>query len=191
LGEERWGGGAIEWHPSQDTLRTWGLISLPMFFAGIAVYGLVASRGSIPSGLGFDIASLLVVAVTSLAVFVIHEAVHGFVMALFGARPRFGVMMLGGSVLGAAFYTTAPGHVFSRRQYLAVIVAPTVLVSVGGVAACLSSFAVYAWLPFAIHLTGCVGDLDIARRTYRQPSGTGCEDLRDGVRFWPQAGSGR
>jgi hypothetical protein len=96
-------------------------------------------------------------------------------------------MLVGGSVLGAAFYATAPGHVFSRRQYMSVSVAPTVLVSVAGIGACLLPIGGVLWLPFAIHFTGCVGDLDIARLTRRQPAGTGCEDLRDGVRFWPSA----
>jgi len=178
---------AVEWHPSQETLRAWGLASVPMFLFAVAVYALVASRGRIPTEGQVGFSDLLVIAAASLAVFAIHEAVHGAAMAVFGARPQFGVMTIGGSILGAAFYATAPGHVFSRRQYLVVSLAPTVVVSVAGLVACLSPVAQYAWLPFAVHFTGCVGDLDIARRVYSQPADTRCEDLRDGVRFWSHA----
>jgi hypothetical protein len=183
--EDRQLGEPIEWRPSRDTLRMWGLLSLPMLLGGVVFYGLVASRGNPPSGGTVEPLVLLAIAVISVAVMIVHELVHGAVIAVFGARPRFGATLIGGSVLGTAFYTTAPGHVFTRRQYLAVTLAPTVLLSVAGIPACLLPFGNMLWLPFAIHFTGCVGDLGIARLTYRQPAGTGCEDLRDGVRFWP------
>jgi len=82
-----------------------------------------------------------------------------------------------------ALYTTAPGHVFSRAQYLAVAVAPGVALSALGFLACFSPVGGYLVIPLAVHLSGCVGDAAATQRLLRQPAGTGCEDLRDGIRF--------
>src|SRR5207244_1293731 len=75
-------------------------------------------------------------------------------------------------------YTTAPGHVFDRMQYVSVAVAPALVLSALGFVACLSPFGGYLVVPLAIHLSGCVGDAHATLRTLRQPAGTGSGDPR-------------
>ena len=110
-----------------------------------------------------------------------HERVHGLVMAAFGARPRYGAMILARVV--PVVYTTAPGHLFTRDQYLLVALTPAVTVSAVGAAACLTPVGLALVVPLAIHLSGCVGDFAATVRLLGQPPGTLCEDLRDGIRF--------
>ncbi len=173
----------VEWLPDKETVAVWNLLSAPLGLIGAALFGLVASRGQIPNGFRVDTVEMLFIAVLTLAVFIVHELVHGAVMKRFGASPQFGMMKIGGSALGSAFYATAPGHLFTRNQYLLVALAPTLLLSALGVVLCLTPLGVVAWLPFTFHFMGCVGDLAVARRTARESSRTMCEDLRDGVRF--------
>lgn len=141
-----------------------------MFRAGLAT-------GSVRISL-LDV--LLVVALTSLLM-IAHEAIHGMVMLGFGARPRFGVTLVGKVV--PAMYTTTAGHRFTRKQYLTVALAPTALVSGLGLWACFGPWAGYLILPLALHLGGCVGDGFAAWRVLHEPPGTEYEDLRDGIRF--------
>jgi hypothetical protein len=143
---------------------------MPSMFRGVA-------RGSVTVSL-FDV--VLVVALTLLLV-IAHEAIHGMVMRVFGARPRFGATLVGRIL--PAVYATAAGHRFTRSQYLAVALAPAVLVSGLGLWACFGPWAGYLILPLALHLGGCVGDGFAARRVLHEPTGTRCEDLVDGIRF--------
>jgi Putative zincin peptidase len=88
------------------------------------------------------------------------------------------------------FYTTAPGYRFGRNAYLAIIVAPLILIAPLGAVLCWSPLGEVLWFPLATHLGGCIGDLTIARHVARAPRDVQCEDLRDGVRFWLRAGTG-
>ena len=143
------------------------------------------------SGLGtmslrFGLVDLLLVVGLTLLLMASHEAIHGVVMRGFGARPRFGTMLVGR--VAPALYATADEYQFTRRQYLAIAAAPTLAISVLGFVACFGPWAGYLVLPLAIHLGGCVGDWFAVRRTLREPSSSRCEDLRDGVRFHRAAG---
>ena len=177
------GPATIDWVPNKETVATWNLVSAPMGLAAAAVFGLVACRGNLPAGFSVNWQIMLAIALAILALFVVHELIHGAVMAAFGAHPEFGVTKVGGSAMGSAFYATSPGFLFTRTQYLALAMAPTVLLSILGILLCLTPLAAVAWLPFTFHFMGCVGDCAIARRTLQEPSSTKCEDLRDGVRF--------
>jgi Putative zincin peptidase len=152
------------------------VVGLPLFaLPSILRAGRVG--GSIRIGL-VDV--LLPVAVIALLV-IAHEAIHGLVMLGFGARPRFGAMLVGRVM--PAVYATSEGHRFTRAQYLTVAAAPAVTLSVLGFGACFGPWGGYLILPLAFHLGGCVGDGFASRRVLREPPGTECEDLRDGIRF--------
>ena len=85
------------------------------------------------------------------------------------------------------FYATAPGHRFSRRQYLLVCLAPLAILSPLGILACWLPFGGYFVLQFAIQLAGCIGDATIAWHVLRASADAECEDMRDGTRFWKTA----
>src|SRR5438309_1923317 len=176
-----------DWRPDRGTVLAWNVLAFLLFVGGLVVFGLpaVASSGHGSVTVVFTFPTLLVVLLIvvggTTALFLAHEGVHALIMRLFGARPRFGVTMVAG--LLPALYTTAPGHVFGRMQYVSVAVAPALVLSALGFVACLSPFGGYLVVPLAIHLSGCVGDAHATLRTLRQPAGTGCEDLQDGIRF--------
>ena len=171
-----------EWRPSGVTCLAWAILSIPIVAIGLTVYVGVALRGEFPRSATIYLTDMIVGLALVLVLACIHEGVHGIVMMRCGARPEFGVLKIGGIMAG--FYTTAPGHRFGRRQYLIIAFAPLAVLAPLGVLACLLPFGAYLAVPFAIHLAGCIGDGTIAWHVMRQPSGTVCEDLRDGMRFW-------
>jgi hypothetical protein len=174
-----------EWQETPKTNGYWIVWSIPVAVAGMFAYGALAT-GSPPTQSSFPLLPL-VVAVA--AVFGLHEAIHGIVIAAFGARPEFGVVRVGRSGVPMAVYTAARGHFFTRRQYLVVTAAPMVILSLAGIPACLSPLGGYLWLPFAWHLGGCIGDAIIVWRTLHQPADVLCQDLEDCTRFVLRASS--
>jgi hypothetical protein len=176
---------ADEWKPNRSTLLAWSIITVPASIIGVAAYGLAALGGKLP-GSGFSgsvgLGEMLLVLALAFGLTCVHEAIHAIAMIAFGARPEFGLLKIEGILVG--FYTTAAGHRFGRRQYLAICLAPFAVLSPLGLPACQLPFGAYLVFPFTIQLAGCVGDLTIVWHVLRQPSDTLCEDLRDGTRFW-------
>jgi hypothetical protein len=176
-----------EWRPTRTTWILWAILALPLLYVGAVVYTLAAMHGEIPQSMSgtVDMGPLIAVLLFYLGLVWVHEGVHGIFMLAFGARPQFGVLRIG--VLPYAFYTTDPGHRFTRRQYLAVSLAPLAILGLLGIPLCMLPFGAYLVVPFALHLAGCIGDIGISWHVLQGPPTVTCEDLRDGVRFWRPA----
>ena len=173
----------VDWRPGRSSAVTWTVLGTAVTVLGLGLFALPSVLQAGPAGGTFDVRPLdiiLVVTLTFLLV-VAHEAIHGLAMLVVGARPEFGALLIGGAM--PALYATAAGQRFSRRKYLIVSAAPAVTVSALGFLACLGPWAGYLIVPLAVHLGGCVGDAFAFWRTLREPAGTTCEDLRDGIRF--------
>jgi len=173
----------IDWRPGTSSAIAWNVAGIVVTVAGLFLFTLpvMLRSGSVSGPFKFGLVDMLLVVALTVVLMVSHEAIHGLVMLGFGARPRFGAMLVGHVV--PALYATADGHLFARRQYLAVAATPAVAISVLGFAACFGPWAAYLIVPLAIHLGGCVGDGFAVLRALREPSTTTCEDLRDGIRF--------
>jgi hypothetical protein len=178
-----------EYKPSSLTVWVWTILALPITAIGAGIYYRAATGGSgQASGTIHPVELLLylgLATILTLALGVVHEGVHGIVARAFGARPEYGILKIGGVLAG--LYTTTPGHRFSRGQYLLVALAPLAIIAPLGIPVCMLPFGGYLVLPFAIHLSGCLGDATIAWHTLRAPVGAMCEDMRDGCRFWSAA----
>ena len=173
----------IEWRPGRSSAVTWTVLGACLTVLGLGLFAIPSLLRAGPTGGSFQIGLvdiLLVVALTVLLV-VAHEGIHGLAMLAFGARPRFGAILVSGVV--PAVYATSEGHHFARGQFVVVAVAPAVAVSLLGFVICLGPWAGYMIVPLAVHLGGCVGDAFAGWRALREPPGTECEDLRDGIRF--------
>ena len=105
---------------------------------------------------------LAAVALVSAVALPVHELVHGAAFRLLGGRGlrlRFGYMPPG------MLYTCADGAVLPRRSFVAVLLAPAALLSAvflagGALLDVPMAGATCLWL----HLSGCTGDLVMARR---------------------------
>ena len=171
-----------EWKPSLRLSIVWNILGLALVVVGFFLFGVTAaglSGGSVRIE-GLD--SLLIIIAILVGTLVVHEALHGLAMLLFGARPTFGVALVQ-KVMPVA-YCTAHGHLFTRGQFIVVSLAPVVVMTVVGVS--LMPFGNLAgWLivPLAINLGGAIGDLWFFGMIVRKSPGVMIEDLRDGLRF--------
>jgi hypothetical protein len=173
-----------DWRPGASETRTWSVVGIAATVVGIPLFSLPSIIRVGPAGATFRIGLIDIVLVVAITVVLVmaHEGIHALVMLRFGARPRFGAILVGRVM--PALYATAQGHRFTRGQYLAVAVAPAITISLLGFVACFGQWGGYLILPLAFHVGGCVGDGFATWRVLREPPGTEFEDLRDGIRFF-------
>ncbi len=121
--------------------------------------------------------ALLALNVVAYAVMLpLHEGVHAAMILVLGGRPRFGLK------LPFAAYCTAPGQIFARNGYLAVALAPLIVLTVVG------AVATWLWpglgacivLGLAGNVSGAVGDLASSVRLLRLPATTLVTDTDTG-----------
>lgn len=136
------------------------------------------------------LAWLVVLAVASMAALLVHELVHALFFKLFapsGARVTFGANWGAGML-----FACAEGIVYARRRYLAIVIAPTIVVTalvlVIGAA---FGVPVLGCAVAAIHLCGCAGDWYYVRTICRNPAIAYCEDTTWGVRLFGEGEGAR
>lgn len=175
------------WRITENTTRIviLQLVALPLLIVwGLIFYWLAIRLGKMPSSF---ISSSMVRVMFALAGIIVtillHEAVHGITMQLFGAHPRYGVMWRYGM-----FYATAPGFAFSRRDYLIVAITPLICISLLAVLGMIlmAGSAVVGLLALCatVNAAGAVGDLWIMGIVLRYPPSTYVVDEQDGVRIF-------
>lgn len=140
---------------------------------------LTESRGDVVSYLLWMVWTAAA-AVVALAV---HELVHGVLFKAFA--PRGSRVTFGANLKQGMLYACAEGVVYARAQYLAIALAPTVIVTplvlaAGFACGCPVGGAFAA----VLHLSGCTGDWGYVRALRRDPLVTHCEDTSYGVCFY-------
>ncbi|NJL94242.1 MAG: DUF3267 domain-containing protein [Anaerolineae bacterium] len=112
----------------------------------------------------------------------LHELAHGLAIQFYGHPVRYGVKLRKG-----VFFTTADGALFWRDQYLVVVLAPLVLLSVVFFVVSLivpSGIAFWLMVGAAINAAGAVGDVWMSWITWRQPAAVLIRDEEDGMRLF-------
>lgn len=171
-----------------ERLRELAQFSLYLLLGGLAffvglnllVYRLETGK---TSGSVSWLLILLLVATNLLAyiiVLALHEGVHGLVFALLGGRPTFGTK------LPFALYCGAPHQLFTRNAYLAVGLAPLVLISLAGIALIILAPALtpYVQLGLIGNVSGAAGDLWAVRVLLGQPSAALVQDTATGFEIY-------
>jgi hypothetical protein len=111
---------------------------------------------------------------------VLHEGVHGLIFTMLGGRPTFGAR------LPFALYCGAPQQLFTRDAYLAVGLAPLVLLSLAGIALIVQAptIAPYVQLALIGNVAGAAGDLWAVRLLWQQPAEVLVEDTDTGFTLY-------
>ncbi|MGT2929407.1 DUF3267 domain-containing protein [Streptococcus dentasini] len=136
------------------------ILTIPLFvmfsfffeWLGAAIIGSHAVR------FDFGLGKLLLFFLALIAVFFIHEMIHGVFFKLFKPenRVKFGIKWESGMI-----YATSPGSIYSKKQMLIISLAPFItwtFVFSLLLAVKLMGLAAYVALA-SIHAAGCVGDL--------------------------------
>ncbi len=105
-----------------------------------------------------------------------HEGLHAATILALGGRPRFGLK------LPFALYCTAPSQLFTRNGYLAIALAPLVVLTLLGIAVTwlAPNLSAYLWLAWVGNVSGAVGDLVAARELRGVPARALIADTEDG-----------
>lgn len=142
----------------------------PRLFNGVQFHGILEVLGLI--------AALL--ALTMLYI-VLHEAIHGVFFWLFTrAQPQFAFKW-------AYAYAAAPDWYIERAPFLVTTLAPLVVITLLGSVLFLvipASWLLAVWFVIVMNASGAVGDLLVAYRLLRYPSGCMVQDRGDAVRFY-------
>ncbi|MEW5868297.1 MAG: DUF3267 domain-containing protein [Chloroflexota bacterium] len=164
------------------------LLALGLFFpCGICflVYAL-AVRPDLEINGQFDNLSLvwlLAIIGTFAVTIILHELVHGlFYWIVTRERPTFGLTWL-------YAYAVAPGWYFPRNPFIAIGLAPLVVITALGLLAIL--FVPAKWLPLVLlalltNATGAVADVFVVGRLLFMAPEVIIEDRRDGITVFRQ-----
>lgn len=161
-------------------------IKLVPFELPVALGGLGARLLGVDepaSGMATMPAWWLSLAVAMMVSLVVHELVHGFFFKQFapaGSRVTFGANLKMGML-----YASAEGIVYSRRQYIVIAIAPSIVVTLLLVAVGIGlRWPLWTIIAATAHLSGCTGDWGYIRAIRRDPRITHCEDTSWGVQFY-------
>ncbi len=183
---------ALHWTLSahRSAVTTFQLLTIPIGLASaVAFFALAAKVGRLETRFGegvggtfrFDVLTFGLWLAAPAATIVLHELVHGLGMRLFGARPQYGAKLK-----HLLLYATAPGYAFRRNPYIAVILAPLVVLSSLAILGMYllqgTTLVLLLALCGIVNAGGAAGDLCMASLVLRQPSKAYIVDERDGFR---------
>lgn len=110
----------------------------------------------------------------------IHELIHGIFFKIFSksAKVKYGFAK-------GMFYASNPGEIYTKRQFIIIVLAPFVLNSVlFFLLSLLGLDSTVLWSVFILHTTGCAGDFWYIYEIIKKPTITHCEDTSVGVNFF-------
>ncbi len=161
-------------------LNLLALAPLLLALIGLTLWWLLVVRWRGPHP-GADFPLLLGI-LMAIAVLLLHEGVHAVVVALVGHRPKFGAKLDKG-----VLYVTTDQGLFRRGEFVAVALAPLVVLSLAALA------LIYAlpdpvgyWVGIAalVNAGGAIGDLWMTWVTLRYPREVIVRDEADGIRLY-------
>lgn len=154
-----------------------GGAALAVALSVVAGTGVIEEMRALPGDWGAAMWPLAMAALSVVAL-PVHELVHALFMRVLGGpgtRVSFGYQ-------AGMLYAGCPGLVLSKARFVAVLLAPTVLVT----AALLGLGLVFGY-PFmtlwaaVLHLSGCSGDILAAGAILRERACTHCRDTERGI----------
>ena len=148
-------------------------LNLAVFIWRSGQSGATYHTGQILLWLGLNIVSYILI-------LPMHELLHGLTFQLWGGKPYYGTK------LPFALYCSTREQLFPRNYYLAVGLAPFVVITLAGIIFTLlvPTLSPYVLLATAGNVSGAAGDLWVVRRLLKMPAETFVEDLETGYRVW-------
>lgn len=176
----------IEDKRTQLILNIAGLVLLAVFGVFFFLWMAAFHSADFAAGIQFNlqIGQFLAAILALIIVLVLHEGIHGLAYWLLaGVRPVF-------AFKGAYAYAAAPGWYVARGPYLAIGLAPLVLLSLAGMLAlAVTPLSWLAVIYFAVvmNAAGAVGDLWVAVLLLRAPRGCLALDSGEEIQLFAPA----
>lgn len=128
----------------------------------------------------FSLSTLVWVLGVTLVSLPIHEFIHGIFFKAFSTSGKVKYGFTKGML-----YATNPGQVYTKRQFMIIILAPFVINSI--LFCLLFIFGMEStafWIVFILHTAGCAGDFWYIYEIIKNPNITHCEDTPVGAKFF-------
>jgi hypothetical protein len=159
-------------------------LAIPLFIlSGWFFFQIALHLGKLPSSFSIDLNQVGFTLAAIFITIVLHEWLHGITMKIFGAKPQYGIKWK-----QLLFYATCPGHAFHRNQYVAVALAPLVVLSLLFVLGIwlLSGTGWVALLGICgvLNASGAIGDIWMSGIALRYPTAAYIVDEQDGMRVF-------
>lgn len=157
------------------------VISSVIFLGLLLVYIRLGSPFVIASLAPAPPSQLAIVAIM-IGILLLHEIIHGEVIRYYGHRPRYGMKLSKG-----VLFATADGAFFWRDQYVAIALAPLVLISAGSLLLSLFlpvDISLWVMLAAAINAAGSIGDLWAALKVRPYAKNALIKDEADSFRVY-------
>ena len=172
-----------------EMLRPLALLSLYMLIIGIVFFGVLNLAAYFWHTLTFSLSFsgillwLLSNIVAYVIILLVHEGIHGLVIASLGGKPYFGAK------LPLALFCGAKNQLFRRNQYIVVALAPLVVISLAAIVLTLLAPVAASYVFFATvgNFSGAAGDVWTSARIARLPPDSLVEDTADGYQVWELA----
>jgi len=131
-------------------------------------------------GFNFTSGTILISVALIIGTLVLHELIHGVFMSKYGGKPSYGA---GIAYFILPYLYTTTKTVFPRNQFIAISIAPLVVISLFGIGlmAAFPSIAHWTLLPLVVNASGAVGDLWVTRNVLRYPKHVLLEDRKTGL----------
>ena len=112
----------------------------------------------------------------------LHEIIHGVFFKIFKPEAKIKLGFEAGM-----FYASAEGVTLSKRQFMIVVLAPLVLITLAiAIYAFISCHFTSAYLAIALHTMGCAGDLYYVQQLLRHSETTHIKDTSVGAEFYQE-----
>jgi len=163
------------------SLNILGVLLFVIF--GLVFFNIAIRLGKLPSQGEYGLRETGLAFAGILLTFVLHELTHGLFMRIFGARPRYGILWK-----GMMFYATAPGYAYHRNNYIVIVLAPlvciTILVVLGMWLLQGTLWVALLGICGTINASGAIGDMWMTIIVLRNPSTALVIDERDGIKVF-------
>lgn len=174
---------AVFWGLAMTALRDTYDAPVYLFELDDILGGLGRSLMGLEGGGLPNLAWWLSLAVACFATLVLHELVHAFFFKQYappGTRISFGANAKMGMM-----YASADGVLYPRSQYIVIVLAPTVVVTLLVLAVGMGlAWPMWTIIVATAHLSGCTGDWEYVRVLRRDRTITHCRDTEWGVEFY-------
>lgn len=161
-----------------NTINLFSLVVL-IVAAGIVVMAQLIMFGEFH--LSFTISNYLWIMGIFLISLPIHELFHGIFFRYFSKsrkKVKYGFSK-------GMLYASNPGEVYTKRQFVIIILAPFILNSTLFLLLSMSGLeSTVLWSVFVLHTAGCAGDFWYIYEIIKNPAITHCEDTPVGVKFF-------
>lgn len=157
------------------------ILTIPLLVIFFALFTLLTLDRKLSEEVTIDLMYLVIAILSMAGLIIFHELIHGIFFKLFNkeGKVKFGFK-------NGLAYATSPNSFYSRWQFLLILLAPFVLITV--ILWLLYAYReispyAFVWLA-SFHGSACIGDFYFCYLVTKAPAHSYVEDTEQGINFY-------